>query len=217
MKTDSEIQKDVMDELRWEPILNASEIGVAVKNGVVTLNGCVNSYGKKLAAENATWRVKGVKAVAEELVVKFTDTTLTDAEIAGNIVNTLKWHTAIPDQNIKVKVTDGWVYLEGEVDWHFQRDSATGAIKYLKGVKGVSNLILIKPRVNTAIIKESIKQALERSADFEAGNIQVDTVGDKVILSGSTRSRIEKNAIERAAWSAPGVTAVEDQLIIDYN
>ncbi|BAU55063.1 BON domain-containing protein [Mucilaginibacter gotjawali] len=218
MKTDSEIQKNVMDELKWEPILNPSEIGVAVHNGVVTLSGYVDNYAKKIAAENAAWRVKGVQAVAEELEVRFlAGEKLPDNEIAENIVRTLKWHTTIPDEQIRVKVTEGWVYLEGEVDWNFQKEAAFNAIRFLQGVKGVSNLIVVKPRVNTNVVKDNIRKALERNADFEANNIKVETLGNKVILKGKTRSRVEKNSAERAAWSAPGVMAVEDLLVIDYN
>jgi osmotically-inducible protein OsmY len=215
MKTDSEIQKDVMDELKWEPILNATEIGVAVKNGVVTLTGYVNNYAKKFAAENSAWRVKGVKAVAEELEVRLSDADqLTDAEIAESIVSTLRWHTAIPDEKIKIKVTNGWVYLDGEVDWNFQKESAFNTIRYLKGVKGVTNLLTVKPRVNATLVKANIRKALERNADLEAANIQVETLGNMVVLKGSTRSWIEKRAVERAVWSSPGVSTIDDELII---
>jgi osmotically-inducible protein OsmY len=216
MKTDLEIQQIVMDELKWEPILNPSEIGVAVHNGVVTLSGNVDNYAKKMAAENAAWRVKGVQAVAEELEVRFLESEkLPDNEIAENIVRTLKWHTTIPDEQLKVKVTEGWVYLEGEVDWNFQKESAFNAIRVLTGVKGISNLIIVKPRVNIGVIKDNIRKALERNADFEASNIKVETLGNKVILKGKTRSWIERNSVERAAWSVPGVMAVEDLLVID--
>ena len=217
MKTDAEIQKNVMEELKWEPLLNPAEIGVAVVNGVVTLTGYVGSYALKIAAEKATWRVKGVKAVAQEVEVRFFSAEKQpDHEVAENIVNTLKWHTTIPDDLIKVKVTDGWVYLEGEVDWNFQKEAVFNAIRFLKGVKGVSNHITIRPRINVAVVKDSIRKALERNADFEASNIKVDTFGNKVVLKGTVRSWGEKNSAERAAWSAPGVTAVEDLMVIDY-
>jgi osmotically-inducible protein OsmY len=215
MKTDLEIQKDVMDELNWEPILNASEIGVAVHNGVVTLSGYVNNYAKKFASENAAWRVKGVKAVAEELEVRLAnDARITDTDVAESIIHTLMWNTSIPDEKIKIKVTDGWVYLEGEVDWNFQKESAFNAIRNLKGVSGVSNLITVKPRVNDNVVKDNIRKALERNADLEAGNIKVETLGNKVILKGTIRSWLERRAVENAVWSAPGVATVEDQLLI---
>lgn len=216
MKTDSELQRDVMDELKWEPILDATEIGVAVHNGIVTLSGYVSNYAKKFAAESATWRVKGVKAVAEELEVQLDENKPTDAEIAGSIINILKWHTAIPDEQIRVKVTDGWVYLNGEVNWNYQKDSVIKAVRVLKGVTGVSNLIDVKPRINTTVVKDHIRKALERSADFEADQIKIETLGNKVILKGTTRSFEERKAAERAAWSAPGVMSVDDELIIDY-
>jgi len=218
MRTDLEIQKNVMDKLKWEPILNPGEIGVAVHNGVVTLSGYVDNYAKKMAAENAAWRVKGVQAVAEELEVLFPESEkCPDNEIAENIVRTLKWHTTIPDEQLKVKVTDEWVDLEGEADWNFQKESAFNAIRFLKGVKGFSNFIVVKPRVNTSVVKDNIRKAPERSADFEANHIKVEILGNKVILKGKTRSWIERNSAERAAWSAPGVMAVEDLLVIDYN
>jgi osmotically-inducible protein OsmY len=215
MRTDLEIQKDVMDELKWEPILNACAIGVAVQNGVVTLSGNVNNYGKKYAAERAAWRVKGVKAVAEELeVTLMNDDKLTDSEIAQNVVNTLKWHTSVPDDKIKIKVTGGRVTLEGEVDWNFQKESAITATRHLKGVTGINNFITIKPRVDTAIVKDNIRKALERRADFEAANIRVEAIGNKILLNGTTKSWVERCAVENAAWSSPGVATVDDQLII---
>lgn len=161
MKTDSEIQKDVMEALKCEPLLSPNEIGVAVKEGVITLTGTVNSYSKKFVAEKATWRVEGAKAVAEELVVHLgNDNQLTDKAITGNILNTLKWNTSNPDEKIKVKVTDGWVYLEGDVDWNFQKDSVGNAILCLKGIKGVTNLITVKSRINTDVVKDHIPKAL---------------------------------------------------------
>lgn len=218
MKTDSEIQKNVMDELKWEPILIASEIGVAVHHGVVSLNGYVSSYAKKFAAENAAWRVKGVRAVAEELQVQLADDDkLNDTEIAENVASTLKWHTSIPEEKIKIKVANGWVTLDGQVDWNFQRESVFIAVSHLKGVTGVTNLISVKPRIDTAVVKDNIRKALERSADMEAANIKVDALGNKVILKGHTKSWVERRAVENAAWSAPGVATVDDQLVISYN
>ncbi|MBS1521574.1 MAG: BON domain-containing protein [Bacteroidetes bacterium] len=217
MKTDSEIQEDVMAELKWEPMLNATEIGIAVKDGVVTLTGTVSNYSKKFAAENATWRVKGVKAVAEELEVKLADgDLLTDSEIASSVINTLRWNTVIPDEQVKIKVSNGWVYLSGEVDWNFQKDAVMNAIRGLKGVRGVANEITVKPRVQPADIKENIKKALERKADLEADNIRVETIGDHVVLKGSAKSWNERKTIAHAAWSTPGVALVEDKIVISY-
>lgn len=217
MKTDLDIQKDVMDELKWEPMLNPSEIGVAVKDGVVTLTGTVSNYAKKFAAENATGRVKGVKAVAEELVVQLGEgDKLTDTEVAASILNTLRWNTIIPDEQIKIKVSDGRVDLSGEVDWNFQKEAVMNAIRGLKGVKTVSNEIAVKPRVQSVDIKENIRKALERKADLEADNIRVETIGDHVVLKGSARSWNERKTIAHAAWSTPGVALVEDKIVISY-
>lgn len=215
MKTDLEIQQDVIDELQWEPILDAAEIGVTVRNGVVTLSGYVSNYGKKFAAEKATWRVKGVKAVAEELEVRLAkNDKLTDSEIAESVVRTLKSHTSIPDERIKVKVTDGSVNLEGEVNWNYQKESAVNSIRHLKGVKWINDFLTVKPQINTTIVKNNIRKALERRADFEAANVKVETIGNKVILNGIARSWVERRAIENAVWGSPGVTAVDDQLVI---
>ena len=217
MKTDLDIQKDVMDELKWEPMLNASEIGVAVKDGVVTLTGTVSNYAKKFAAENATWRIKGVKAVAEELIVQLGEgDKLTDTEIAASVVSTLRWNTVIPDEQIKIKVTGGRVDLSGQVDWNFQKEAVVNAIRGVKGVSGVNNEITIKPRVEPTNIKENIRKALERKADLEADNIRVETIGDRVVLRGSARSWNERKAIAHAAWSTPGVALVEDKIVISY-
>ena len=217
MKTDQDIQKDVMDELRWVPALNSTEIGVAVHNGIVTLSGTVPFYSDKLAAEEAAKRVKGVKAVAEDIEVSLNpNAQLSDSQIAESVVRALEWNTSVPHENIKIKVDDGRVTLEGEVDWLYQKEAALNAIRYLRGVKGIGNWITVKPKINTAIIKENIRKALERSADFEADKIIIDTLGSKVILKGSARSWNERKEVERAAASAPGVTEVDDQFVVVY-
>lgn len=213
-KTDHEIQTDVMEELRWEPALNATEIGVAVHNGIVTLSGNVNFYSEKLAAEKAAKRVKGVKAVAEDIEVKAADGKLSDTQIAESIVRAYQSSTIIPEEKINIKVDKGWVTLEGEVDWIYQKEAAAQALTYLGGVKGVSNWISVNPGINSMIVKENIRKALERSANLEASKIIIDTSGSKVILRGSARSWSERKEVERAAASAPGVTEVDDQLII---
>lgn len=213
-KSDHDIQTDVMEELRWEPSVNATEIGVAVHNGVVTLSGNVNFYSEKLAAEKAAKRVKGVKAVAEDIEVKIADGKLSDSQIAETIIRTFEANRIIPEEKIDIKVDKGWVTLEGEVDWLYQKEAAAQALIYLGGVKGVTNQINVKPAVNTTIVKENIRKALERSANLEAGKIIVDTLGSKVILRGSARSWNERKEVERAAASAPGVTEVDDQMVI---
>jgi osmotically-inducible protein OsmY len=216
MKTDILIQNDVMDELQWEPFLNSSEIGVAVKHGVVTLSGIVDTYSKKLAAEKAAKRVAGVKAVAEDIQVGISpEDRKTDAEIAEAVVNTLKWHTTIPDGKIAIKVEDGIVKLEGEVEWGFERENAKEAIKDLTGVCSVFNLITVKPKVTPADIKQKINAAFHRNASVDAEKITADIIGHVVILSGKVHSFSEKESAERAAWAAPGVSRVENKLEIE--
>ena len=215
MKTDQQLQQDVMDELKWDPLLTASEIGVSVKNSVVTLSGYVNSYSKKLAAENAAKRVKGVRAVAEDIEIRLgMDGRRNDTEIAQAALNALKWNTNVPDERIKLKVENGWVNMEGDVDWQFQKSTAENAISNISGVRGIRNLITITPKVNISGVENRIKNALQRSAAIEASNIAVRAEGNKVILKGKVRSWAERREVERAVWSTPGVAEVEDDLLI---
>jgi len=216
MKTDLEIQKDVMDELKWQPFLQAAEIGVAVKNGVVTLSGRVDNYGKKLTAENAAKKVAGVKAVAEDIQVGISPAyRKTDAEIAEAVLNALEWHTAIPDNRIKVKVEDGIVKLEGEVEWDFQRNSAKTAIQYLAGVRSVVNLISVRPKISADDLEKKIRAAFHRSATIDAAKVNVDVIGNKAILTGKVRSLAEKEEAENAVWAAPGVFNLESKLLVE--
>lgn len=215
MKTDQQLQQDVMDELKWDPLLNASEIGVSVKGGVVTLSGYVNNYSKKIAAENAAKRVKGVQAVAEDIEVRLgIDGQRNDTEIARAALDAFKWNTNVPDERIKLKVENGWVTLEGNLDWQFQKNAAENAVRDITGVKGVSDLITITPKVSVTAVENKIKSALQRSAAVEANNIAVQAQGSKVILKGRVRSWAERREVERAAWSSPGVAEVEDDLLI---
>jgi len=215
MKTDQQLQQDVMDELKWDPLLAASEIGVSVKNGVVTLSGYVNSFSKKYAAENAVKRVKGVQAVAEDIQVRLGfDGKRTDSEIAEMALNAIKWDTEVPDGDLRLKVENGWINLEGSVEWQFQKDAAVKAVRNIVGVKGVTNTISVNPKINKAVVETKIKNALERSATVEAEGIKVETNGGKVILRGKVRSWAERRDAERAAWSSPGVKEVEDELSI---
>ncbi|MCQ6958752.1 BON domain-containing protein [Mucilaginibacter aquariorum] len=216
MKTDSQIQKDVMDELRWQPFLNSSEIGVAVKNGIVTLSGIVDSFSKKLSAERAAKKVAGVKAIAEDLQIGVSPAYWrTDAEIATAVVNALKWHSVVPDDRLKIKVEDGNVTLEGEVEWSYQRDSAKSAVQYLSGVKSVFNLITIKPKLSPFELEQKISAAFRRNATVDASKINVSTIGDKVILTGKVRSAAESDDAEDVAWEAAGVRHVENKLVVE--
>ncbi|HEX6335016.1 MAG TPA: BON domain-containing protein [Flavisolibacter sp.] len=213
MKSDLEIQQDVISQLKWEPFVKVSNIGVSVKNGIVTLSGNVDSYAQKMAAEKAVRKVAGVKAIAEDIQIGVSPTyNLTDTEIAASVINALKWHSAVPDEKIQVRVENGIVTLEGEVDWEYQRSSARNAVASLLGVRNVFNNIMLKPKVSATDIKKKISDAFHRSASIDAEKIDVEVTGDKVILRGKVRSYAEKDDAEEAAWCAPGVARIENRL-----
>ena len=216
MKSDTQIQKDIIDQLAWEPYLNKSQIGVSVKNGIVTLTGQVDSYPKKLAVENAAKKIAGVKAIAEDLQLGVTPVnTPADTEIAAAILDILKWDTAVREEKIKIEVENGNVKLEGEVEWEFERRNAEAAIEGLKGVRSVKNCIIVKPRLSAADIKQKIIAAFERNAVIDARKIDVDVADGKVTLRGTVRSFAEKKDAEDAVWFAPGVSRVESRIELE--
>jgi osmotically-inducible protein OsmY len=215
MKTDMELRDDVLEELRWDCGVKVAEIGVAVRDGVATLSGAVDSYAEKCEAERAAQRVVGVKAVAVDIQIKVPGASeRTDADIAGAAKDTLLWNVAVPDDEIKVLVEHGRITLSGEVERYDQKEAAELAVRQLTGMKGVYNEITIKPAATSAEIKTRIERALERTAEVDAQRITVEMHDGRVILRGSVRSWAERKAAEQAAWAAPGVSNVDDHIVI---
>jgi osmotically-inducible protein OsmY len=215
MKTDEEIRRDVEAELRWDPDLDATDIAVAVKNGVVTLTGFVKSYTHKYEAEMDTKRVAGVSGVANEIEVRLPDVDRRpDPEIARDAVAALKSALPFSWERIKVIVRSGWITLEGDVDWNFQREAAEKTVRNVKGALGVINSLVLKPAIKPGEVRKQIEDAFRRSALVDASRVRVETVGSEVVLSGTVRSWAEREEAERAAWAAPGVTKVDNRITV---
>ncbi len=218
MKTNEELQKDVQNAIKWEPLLNAAEIGVTVKDGIVSLTGVVDSYTKKLEAETATKNVAGVKAVIEKIEIKFSSSwNKSNTDIANEVLTALKSNWAVPDDKIKVKVEEGWITLDGELTWNYQREAAKDAIRYLAGVKGVTNNIKIKSESHDAIEQKQVEKALALNWSINTQNVKVKVSGTKVTLTGSVGSWYQKEEAGRIAWKTPGVWNVDNELAVEYD
>lgn len=218
MKTNEQLQRDVLDAIKWQPLLQAAEIGVTAKDGVVSLTGIVSSFTKKLEAEKAAKGVLGVKAVVEDIHVKFAnDLEKTDLDLANEVLSGMKWNWSVPNDKVKVKVENGWVTLDGAVEWNYQRDAAKNCAADLIGVKGVINNIKVNSLSADLVEQEAIEKALSRSWMIDDHNIQVKVKGNKVVLRGAVESLFEKDEATRLAWNAPGVNEVDNELAVVYD
>jgi osmotically-inducible protein OsmY len=217
MKTDTQLQSDVIAELSWEPSINSEEIGVEVKDGIVTLAGHVESYAEKIDAERATMRVSGVKALAVEMDVRLAGSSArTDADIARSVDHVLEWTTYLPKDAVKIKVESGLVTLSGEVSWEYQRQTAVSAVRYLMGVKGVNDQLVIKPKLSASVVKADIEAALKRRAQKDANQISVSVHGTDVTLSGKVHTWSERELATHTAWGSPGVRSVVDNITLTF-
>lgn len=215
MRSDSEMERDVREELKWDPDLDAEDIAISVKDGVVTLAGFTRSYSDRLEAEQAAKRVVGVHAVANDIEVRLPSIDQRpDPDIARDAIASLKAQLPISHEKIKAIVKNGWLTLEGTVEWQYQKTTAENAVRKVKGVKGVTNVISVKPRVEPTDIQRRIQEAFKRNAEVDADRITVETHGSEVILKGTVRSWIEREEAERVAWSAPGITRVDDRIVV---
>jgi osmotically-inducible protein OsmY len=217
MKTDTQLHSDVIAELSWEPSINSEEIGVEVKDGIVTLAGHVGSYAEKMDAERATMRVSGVKALVVEMDVRLAGSSArTDADIARSVEHVLEWTTYLPKDAVKIKVESGLVTLSGEVSWEYQRQTAVSAVRYLMGVKGVKDQLVIKPKLSASLVKADIEAALKRRAQKDANQISVSVHGTDVTLSGKVHTWSERELATHTAWGSPGVRSVVDNITLTF-
>jgi osmotically-inducible protein OsmY len=215
MRSDSEIERDVKEELQWDPDLDATDIAVSVKQGVVALAGFVKSFSDKYEAETAVKRVAGVVGVANDLEVRMPSVDeRPDPDIARDAVAAIKSQLPISSEHVKVIVKNGWVTLEGHMEWQYQKSTAEFAVRRIKGVRGVINNIMLKPQVEPADIQRKIQAAIKRLAEVDANRVSVEANGSEVILKGTVGSWVEREEAERAAWAAPGVTKVEDRIVV---
>ena len=218
MKSNEVLQKDVQDAIKWEPLLNVAEIGVTAKDGVVTLSGTVDSYAKKMEAEAAAKSVMGVKAVVEKIEIKLGDwAKITDGEIAIEVLNAFNWNWDVPKDKIKVKVEAGWLTLDGEVNWYYQKEAAEKSVKTLNGVKGVNDNITIRSENPVEIQKRDIELALARNGSLNANDIEVIVSGSNVKLVGRVNSWLQREEAGRIAWNAPGVWSLDNELMVSFN
>jgi osmotically-inducible protein OsmY len=212
---DNTLKQDIIEELEFEPSIDAASIAVTVKDGVVTLGGHVRTYAEKDTAERVAVRMRGVRGIAQEIEVQPPGANRTDDDgIAQRALNMIDWNVSIPKEAVKVRVSKGWLTLTGKVEWQYQKDAVLKAVRNLEGVLGVTNLVEVAPRANAIDVKKRIQDAFERDAELEANGIHVDVAGGKVVLKGKVRTWSERRAAERAAWSAPGVSMLDDQIVI---
>ena len=217
MKTNEELQKDVQNAIKWEPLLNAAEIGVTAEDGVVSLTGVVDSYPKKLEAENAAKNVAGVKAVVENIEIKLSSLwNKSNVDIANEVITALKSNWVVPKDKVKVKVEDGWISLVGEVPWNYQKEAAKKAVTYLSGVTGVTNNIKIKSETHDEIEKEKVELAFSRNWSLISQDVKVKVSGTNITLTGTVSSWYQKEEAGRIAWNTPGVWVVDNELVVEY-